>query len=147
MVFGTAVVEGTSMQPTLRSHDYVLVNKYTLAWGGLRRGDVIFLRWDGEDSESKDDIVVKRVVGLPGDQVEIRGGQVYLNREILDEPYVDNKMGGENFSYVVPEDSVFVMGDNRGNSEDSRDRGPVSMRNIIGKAACVIWPLRRLGKI
>lgn len=147
VVFGTAMVEGVSMQPTLHSHDYVLINKYTPTLGVVRRGDVVFLKWDDKEEEGVSDVVVKRVVGLPGDRVDIRGGLVYVNGEPLNEPYIDNRMVNEAMRYTVPEGSVFVLGDNRSNSEDSRDHGAVSVSNIIGKAACVIWPLTRMGRL
>lgn len=147
VVFGTAMVEGVSMQPTLHSHDYVLINKYTPALGRVRRGDVVFLKWDDENEEGTSDVVVKRIVGLPGDRVEMRGGLVYINGELLNEPYVDRRPVYETMRYTVPEGSVFVLGDNRSNSEDSRDHGAVPLSNIIGKAAYVIWPLTRMGRL
>jgi signal peptidase I len=147
VVFGTAMVEGVSMQPTLHSHDYVLINKYTPTLGIVRRGDVVFLKWGDETEEGASDVVVKRVVGLPGDRVDIRGGLVYVNGEPLNEPYIDNRIVNEAMRYTVPEGSVFVLGDNRSNSEDSRDHGAVPVSNIIGKAAYVIWPLTRWGRL
>ncbi|MCS6860781.1 MAG: signal peptidase I [Abditibacteriales bacterium] len=147
VVFGTAMVAGVSMQPTLHPHDYVLINKYTPTLGRVRRGDVVFLRWDDENAEQGSDVVVKRIIGLPGDRVEIRGGQVYVNGEPLDEPYVDHRLVYEAFRYTVPEGAVFVLGDNRSNSEDSRDHGAVSITNIVGKAVCVIWPPGRWGPV
>ncbi len=132
-------VESISMQPTLYAGNYVLVNKLAYQWGEPHRGDVIVFKFPPDPEQVP---YIKRVIGLPGDRIHIADGKVMINGQVLDEPYlqVPTMQGGD---WVVPEDSLFVMGDNRNNSSDSRSWGMVPMKNVIGKAVLVYWPPSR----
>lgn len=134
-------VESISMQPTLYAGNYVLVNKLAYRWGKPSRGDVIVFHYPPDPEQVP---YIKRVIGLPGDHIQIADGKVRINGQVLDEPYlkVATIQGGE---WVVPEQSLFVMGDNRNNSSDSRSWGMVPYENIIGKAMLVYWPPSQWG--
>ncbi len=144
--FAIYIVDGRSMEPTLQDHERVFVNRIPLYFGKLDRGDIVIFP-SPEDGRN----FVKRVIGLPGDSVEIRDGVVYLNDEILHEPYIDTMTYGDMVRSVVAEDHLFVMGDNRyaGGSRDSRDPsiGQIQISKIKGEAKFVIFPLPHgLGK-
>jgi signal peptidase I len=129
-------VESISMQPTLYAGNFVLVNKLAYLWAKPGRGDIIVFRYPPDPTQVP---YIKRVIGLPGDHVHIADGQVYINGQQLVEPYlvVPTARGGD---WTVPEKSLFVMGDNRNNSSDSRSWGMVPFANIMGKAEVVYWP-------
>jgi signal peptidase I len=129
-------VESVSMQPTLYAGNFVVVNKLSYKFGLPDRGDIIVFRYPPDPAK---DPYIKRVIGLPGEGVEIIGDQVYINGTRISEPYlsVQTQQGGE---WTVPQDALFVMGDNRNNSSDSRSWGVVPMEHVIGKAALVYWP-------
>jgi signal peptidase I len=131
-------VESTSMVPTLRANDYVVVNKLAYQLGNPSRGDIIVFKYPPDPTQIP---YIKRVIGLPGDQVHIAGGKVSINGVLLNEPYlkVTTNQGGD---WTVPEDSLFVLGDNRNGSSDSRAWGMVPLGNVIGKAEVVYWPPR-----
>ncbi len=129
-------VESISMQPTLYAGNYVLVNKLAYRWSSPARGDVIVFRYPPDPTQVP---YIKRIIGLSGDHIHIADGKVYINGQMLDEPYikVSTMQGGD---WNVPEKSLFVMGDNRNNSSDSRSWGMVPIDNIIGKALVIYWP-------
>jgi signal peptidase I len=143
-------IPSASMEPTLREGDRVLVNKLSYDLHDLHRGDVIVFERPPEPGGAAphDDIadLVKRVVGLPGDVVEARDGVVHVNGERLDEPYLNPDMPTDHLARtVVPEGTVFVMGDNRTNSHDSRDFGPIDEGSVVGRAFVRFFPLDHLG--
>ena len=130
-------VESVSMQPTLFAGDMVIVNKLAYRFNNSpHRGDVIVFKYP-PDPESIP--YIKRIVGLPGDQVHIANGKVYINGQLIDEPYlkVSTNRGGD---WTVPDRQLFVMGDNRNNSRDSRAWGFVPFENIIGRAELIYLP-------
>lgn len=137
-------VYGQSMEPNLHSDQRLVVEK--ISYNGLwhvrspQRGDVVVLRLS-DDSE----MLIKRVVGLPGDRVEIRSGQVFINGTQLDEPYLAQPTYGDYGPIDVPPLHVFVLGDNRGFSNDSRSFGPVPMDHIVGRAWFSYWPYGQVG--
>jgi signal peptidase I len=135
VVIARVRVDSYSMEPTLCKDNYVMVNKLVYMIGSPDRGDIIVFRYPPNPDEQ----YIKRVIGLPGDRIHISGGEVFVNDELLSEPYVSmqTKSGGD---WVIPEDSLFVMGDNRNNSRDSRFWGMVPYENLIGKAFAVYWP-------
>ena len=149
-------IPSASMEPTLEKGDRVLVNKLSYDVHDVNRGDVVVFELPPEDvgpDGIKD--LIKRVIGLPGDTIETRDGVVYVNDRRLDEPYLaDGTVTGDPTQgnnpaidrQTVPEGSVFVMGDNRANSHDSRysDRGPIPIDTIVGRAFVVVWPLNKL---
>ena len=136
--FATAriMIQSISMQPTLFERDFVLVNKLAYDYGKIGRKDVIVF----EPPVQSDDIpYIKRVIGLPGDTVKIVNGQVYVNNLLLQETYLAAPPSYSGI-WTVPDDKVFVLGDNRNNSSDSHAWGMVPIKNIIGKAEFVYWP-------
>lgn len=140
-------VEGTSMMPSLTDQERIFINKfvYRLGLGEVERGDTVVFWFPGDPSKS----YIKRVVGLPGDRVEIRAGAVYVNGRALQEPYVPEEFRdlGTYPLVVVPEERYYVLGDHRSSSNDSRIWGPVPKEAIYGKAVFVYWPLDKLGVV
>jgi signal peptidase I len=134
-------VLGQSMEPTLHSTQRVVVEKVTYRFfHGPRRGDIVVISLP-EQSE----MLIKRVVGLPGETIEMRGGQVYIDSGLLDESWTVNPGGGSYGPRDIPPLHVFVMGDNRGASNDSRNFGPVAIEHIVGHAWFSYWPLEYVG--
>lgn len=136
-------VEGSSMEPTLHTGERVLVYKLAYAgFGAPERGDVVvFHAW------SQHEDFIKRVIGLPGDTVEVKHNKVFVNDVPLDEPYLVQPTTGSEGPVRVGADEVFVMGDNRGNSSDSRHYGPLPQAQIVGKAWLRYWPAGKVGTI
>jgi signal peptidase I len=141
-------IPSESMVPTLKVGDRVLVNKLSYATGDIGRGDiVVFARPGGPGSDGIEDLI-KRVVALPGETVEGRDGRVYVNGEPLEEDYLQPEAETSLFPpYVVPEDHVWLMGDNRGASDDSRRFKGVPIDDVVGRAFLTIWPLTELGTL
>ncbi len=143
-VFVIATVDGPSMLPTLENNEKLLVTKYTYAFSDIQRGDVIICKYG---TEIYPDIYVKRVIGLSGDMVSINNGVVYINGEELKEDYTLEPIRLDMDPVYVPEGCVFVMGDNRNNSADSRKVGPLSKDLIIGKVRFIISPISKIGSL
>jgi signal peptidase I len=136
-------IPSESMLPTLEVGDRVFVNKFVYRLGEPERGDIVVFRTlegGGED-------LIKRVVGVPGDSVSVRGGALFVNGERWEEPYLNDEFPDGSFydPTIVPEGHVFVMGDNRANSRDSRVFGPVPLRSIQGEAFVSFWPPSHMG--
>ncbi len=129
-------VHGQSMEPCLHENERVIIDLVSLRWREPRRGEIIVLRLPNRRS----DPLIKRVIGLPGDTVAIRGGKVLVNEEVLNEPYLDQITLGRMPAKVVPEAHVFVLGDNRGASNDSRYFGMVPYETVLGRAWLRYWP-------
>ncbi|MFZ6030912.1 MAG: signal peptidase I [Chloroflexota bacterium] len=131
-------VESVSMEPTLYAGDFVFVNRVAYTIGKPERGDVIVFRYPPDPTQIP---YIKRVIGLPGDRIDIENGQVLVNGYPLTEPYLKDttSRGG---SWTVPAGSLFVMGDNRNNSSDSRAWGYVPYENVIGKAEVIYLPVK-----
>ncbi len=136
-------IPSASMNPTLREKDYILATKYDFDPHQTRRGDVIVFKYP---VDKKTDYV-KRVIGLPGEKIEIVGNKVYINGKILDEPYTVYKGTGKYGPYSIPEGNYFVMGDNRDFSQDSRSWGPVPVDLIEGLAYKIYYPFSRSGPV
>lgn len=138
-------VEGTSMAPLLTDQERIFINKFVYRFEPIERGDVVVFWYPLDRSKS----FIKRVVGLPGETVEIGQGRVYVNGKRLSEPYVPQQFTDvSTFGPVrVPPDEYFVMGDHRASSNDSRVFGPVPNRYIYGKAVFAYWPMERFGSI
>jgi signal peptidase I len=136
-------IPSASMVPTLKYGDRVLVNKFIYRFTEPERGDVVvFKSVQGDDQD-----LIKRVVGVPGDEISVRGGRLFVNGEPQREPYVNKRYPDRSFyaPTTVPQDHVFAMGDNRANSQDSRIFGPVPQENIEGEAFLLFWPPGRIG--
>jgi signal peptidase I len=146
-------VQQGSMEVTLMPDQYVLVDKLTPRWSPYVRGDIVVFNPPEHWSEANGVPFIKRVIGLPGDTVEIRDGKVYVNGAALDEPYVYNDDGSHTTNpatpatnrWVVPADELFVMGDHRDNSADSRTFGPIQISHVIGRAWLRYWPIDTFG--
>jgi signal peptidase I len=142
----TYIVYGPSMQPNFQENQRLIVSKITYKLHEPSRGDVIVFRPPFLEQQN----YIKRVIGLPGESVEIKGGKTYVYRTdgsilILDEPYIKEPSAHNYTRHVVPEGQYFVLGDNRNNTNDSRNGWTVPKQNIIGKAWLSIWPPDRWG--
>jgi len=137
----TPEVSGLSMAPRIASGEFVLINTFSYRLHAPQRGDIIAFRHDSPAPE----IFIKRIIGLPGDKIAIDRGAVIVNGNTLPEPYVrfaDNRSFGE---VTVPPNSLYVLGDNRVDSNDSRFWGFVAEDQVLGKAIAGIWPPAALG--
>lgn len=156
VLFTPIVVDGESMMPTLESGERMIVNKLNYKVGDIQRFDIVVFH----APEKKD--YIKRVIGVPGDTLEYKNDQLYINDKKVNEPYlqdyknqiVDGGTLTEDFSLldytgkkIIPKGYYFVMGDNRRNSKDSRHIGLVSEEKIVGKASVVFWPIKNFGTI
>lgn len=135
-------IEGSSMEPTLHNGQRLLVNR--LAYTNLsepQRGDIVVFRaWD------QDEDYIKRVIGIPGDEIEVAGDRIVVNGNALDEPYIDNHpTRGTPGRVVLGSGEFYVLGDNRDNSSDSRLHGPLPRDRIVGKAWLTYWPFGDVG--
>ena len=138
-VFELVMVQGESMEHTLHNGQTVFVEKVSRNFGNLSRRQIVIVKYPGREGA-----FVKRIVGLPGDTIEVKEGALYVNDVRQDEPYIVEPYILQDFARVtVPEDCYFVMGDNRNNSMDSRDPtvGAIPFDQVIGHAMFVIWPL------
>jgi signal peptidase I len=135
-------IDGSSMEPNLHHGEFIIVSKINYRIGEPERGDVVVFDFPRNITQE----YIKRIIGLPGEQIRIEDGNVYVNEVLLNEPYLmkDPQYEGE---WSVPEDALFVLGDNRNNSSDSHNWGMVPMENIIGEALLVYWPPSEWGLI
>ena len=136
------IVDGPSMRPTLQHEERLVVSKFIYKLRDPERGEVLIFRYPRDPSRD----FIKRVIAIGGDTIEIRDGRVYLNGKMQTEDYILEKTRSEYPKVTVPEGTVFVMGDNRNNSDDSRfaDVGFVPFDLIKGKAVLIFWPLDKL---
>ena len=133
------LVDGPSMRPTLQHAQRLVVNKFIYHFRAPEKGEVLIFRYPKDPSRD----FIKRVIAVPGDTIEIKDGNVFVNGELQNEDYILSKCRGDYPKSTIPEGHIFVMGDNRNNSEDSRfpDVGFVPFDLIKGKAMLVFWPL------
>ena len=138
-------VEGTSMLPMLEDQDRLFINKMAYKIGEIHRGDVVVFRYPHDQTKS----YIKRVIALPGDDLRIDHGLVYVNGRLVKEKYVPAQFADDRSlpGLVIPDNEYFVMGDHRSISSDSRDFGPVERDLIYGKAAFVYWPMDQAGVV
>ena len=141
------LVRGESMYSTLEEGDYLIINRMAYKFGEPERGDIIVFKSNlqQDDGTSKD--LVKRVIGVGGDTVKIENSKVYVNGTELDEPYIDDEITEGNVDTVVPEGTVFVLGDNRDISLDSRydEVGFINESDILGKVFVRLYPFNKIG--
>ncbi|MFZ5966358.1 MAG: signal peptidase I [Bacillota bacterium] len=144
-VFEFIEVDGNSMLPTLQDHDRLIVSKVSYSLSQPKHGDIIVFQYTYDPTYC----FIKRVIAVESDTVEIKDGKVFVNDKPLQEPYTKEETLGDFTKRVIPADTVFVLGDNRNNSKDSRfeDIGFVSIDAIKGKAFYMIWPFQKLSKI
>jgi len=144
-IYQPVKVEGTSMMPTLDDQERIFINKcvYRFHFGNIDRGDTVVFWFPGDPSKS----YIKRVIGMPGDRVEVDDGKVIINGQALVESYVPPEFRDRSSmpARVIPEDEYFVLGDHRSSSNDSRAWGMVPRRYIYGKAVFIYWPLDKMG--
>lgn len=141
-LFTPSHVSGTSMEPTLQDKEWLIVNKLAFLVGSPQFGDIVAL--ENPMKSEEDEFLVKRIIGVPGDSIEVKEHKVFRNGVALDEPYTDKEVEGDyNISLVVPEHHFFIIGDNRGfmKSNDSRAFGPVNEDLIVGKVSLIFWPI------
>jgi signal peptidase I len=138
-------VEGTSMAPLLSDQERIFINKFVYRFEDIHRGDVVVFWYPLDRSKS----FIKRVIGLPGETVDIRHGLLYVNGQLIPEPYVPPQYTDvADFGPIrVPKDSYFVMGDHRISSNDSRVFGPVASQFIYGRAVFAYWPVDHFGSL
>jgi signal peptidase I len=137
-------VEGQSMEPNLHTDQRLVVEKVSYRFHGPHRFDIVVLKAPGQG----EDLLIKRVIGLPGETIEFRDGQIYVDGELLDEPFIAQEVQSDrNRTITVPPLHVFVMGDNRNHSNDSRSFGPVPIENIVGRAWISYWPVEDIGLV
>jgi signal peptidase I len=146
-------IPSKSMENTLHRDDRVMVNKWSYRLHPIHRGDVVVFTRPPDMTFSSDHNLIKRVIGLPGDRLAIANGHVYIDGRELSEPYVEADRPTQQGSIpctvarpcVIPPKDVWVMGDNRVDSEDSRYFGPIAQSSIVGRAFIRIWPINRIG--
>lgn len=146
VVYGFSVTQvvGSSMYPTLKNGELLILNKAKYRFFDVKRGDIISLEY----ADTK--YLIKRVIGMPGDSLYIKDNTVYINNQKYVEPYLSDTLQYADFDLkdlgyeTIPDDMYFVLGDNRENSKDSREIGLVSKDEIIGKISFRFWPLNKL---
>lgn len=136
-------VEGYSMEPTLFGHQRLVIEKVSYHLHAPQRGDIVVIHVPNYGRE----MLIKRVIGLPGETLQVSNGQVLIDGQPLAEPYLRTVTRGEYPPTIIPEGSVFVMGDNRNNSNDSRSFGPIAFDEIVGKAWVRYWPVSDAGLV
>ncbi|QXM05623.1 signal peptidase I [Crassaminicella indica] len=143
------LVKGYSMYPTLNEYDYLIINKIPYMMHEPERGDIVVFKSHLKTLEGKDKDLIKRVIGVAGDKIKVTDGEVYVNGEKLNEPYINGDYTPGEVELVVPKDMIFVMGDNRQNSLDSRDErvGPVKIDVVRGKVLVRLYPFNKIGKV
>lgn len=152
-------ISGPSMETTLLGNNRVLVNKLSYRLHSIRRGDVVvFDRVTTSDGSVAHDDLIKRVIALSRDTIEIKDCKVFVNNAVVDEPYLnkedvaqvsaaDRCRVSDLAKQTIPEDKIFVMGDNRPESFDSRSFGPISKSLVVGRAFAIVWPLNRIASL
>ncbi|GKU80596.1 signal peptidase I [Paenibacillus sp. L3-i20] len=145
-VFNLSTVDGHSMEPTLEEQEWLFINKLVYLFGSPKVGDIVILK-DPQGVAGHERFFVKRIVGMPGDRIEISGEKLYRNGEVVDEPYTDTLIEDMNYGpETISEGHYFVMGDNRhaGASLDSRTFNAVPEKLIQGRADFILWPFDKI---
>jgi signal peptidase I len=138
-------IPSDSMNPTLVQRDRVLVNKLSYHFHDVHRGDIVVFKRPPLETDPKIKDLIKRVIALPGDTVEGRDGQILIDGRTLKEPYLAKNSPMNDFSArTIPKGHYWVMGDNRGNSKDSRAFGPIAKSLIVGRAFIRVWPISHI---
>ncbi|MDD5091273.1 MAG: signal peptidase I [Candidatus Wallbacteria bacterium] len=135
-------IPSASMRDTLLEHDHLLANKAAYWFYPIKRGDIVIFKFPKDNRD-----FIKRVIGLPGDTVEVRAGKLRINDRAFDEPYLREPMNSSFHPRKVPENMLFVLGDNRNNSDDSRYWGFLPRRNLKAKALLIYYPFMRIKMI
>ncbi|MGL5329125.1 MAG: signal peptidase I [Peptostreptococcaceae bacterium] len=148
-VIKPTIVSGESMYPTLNDKDYLILNRMSYKFGEVKRGDIIVFKTHLKQDNGKEKDLIKRVIAVEGDSLLIKDSQVYVNNELVEEPYIDNAYTAGEIDVVVPEGKIFAMGDNRENSKDSRseDVGFIDEKDILGEVMIRLLPLNSIGTV
>ncbi len=133
-LIGRFRIEQVSMETTLHEGEYVIVDKVSYALRSPQRGEIVVLKRAGQPD------LIKRVIGLPGETLEVRDGRVYINGQPIAEPYIRGPIAQVTAPQQIPPGQYFVMGDNRNNSSDSRAFGAIPRQDIVGRAWIIYWP-------
>lgn len=136
-------VEGQSMEPSLHNNQRLIIEKISYRFRDIQRGDIIVIQMPNRPGPP----LIKRVIGLPNETIHIHGGQVYIDDHLLVETYLNQLTYSNRQQETVPPDSIFVLGDNRGYSRDSRSFGMVKTEHVIGKAWFCYWPIQDIGLV
>ncbi len=145
-VIKPTIVKESSMEPTLYENHYLIVNKLAYKTGEAERGDIIVFESELENEDGGKKLLIKRIVGLPGETVTITGEEVYIDGQLLEETYLkDGITPGEIVNCEIPEGQLFVMGDNRVVSIDSRELGCIDEDTVMGKAVFRLYPFNQIG--
>ena len=142
-LFNFSVVRGSSMAPRIHDGDRILIDHFSYMFAEVHRGDIVVLKYPLDPSVD----YIKRVIGLPGDEILLEDGRVWVNGDLVDEPYVDVPDNMTRMRVRVKPAHFFVLGDNRRRSCDSREFGLVPKDYVRGKVEVRVWPLARLGPI
>ncbi len=148
-VIKPTIVSGESMYPTLNDRDYLILNRLSYKFGEIERGDIIVFKTNLKQDNGKEKDLIKRVIAIPGDHLVIENSKVYINDELIDEPYIHNAYTSGDIDIVIPENKIFAMGDNRENSKDSRseDVGLVDENDILGEVMVRLLPISNIGTV
>ena len=139
------IVDGLSMEPNFHTGEYIIVNRWQYLFGHPERGDVVVLKFPGDPDHKK---YIKRIIGLPGDNVIIQNGEVFINGQQLDELYLASDVKTlPNVNRTLKDEDYFLLGDNRPNSSDSRVWGIAAKRYLIGRAWLIVYPLNKVGVV
>lgn len=142
------VVRETSMEPSIEPGDYLLMSRQAYRFGELERGDIVIFNSELKLDEDHNKLLIKRVIALPGDRISISGGTVYINGEALYEDYIaEGGTPGYVEEFTLKEGQIFVMGDHREVSVDSRSLGPIDEDCVVGRAVFRLWPLSGFGPL
>lgn len=143
-------IDGRSMVPTFVDNQYVLVSRVHYLFGEPAHGDIVVFDAPGDDNSRNNPLLIKRLIGMPGDHVVISEGTVTVNGVLLDEPYINTDTPftcSRHCDIVLEANQYFLMGDNRNHSNDSRAFGPVDRSRIVGEALLRYWPLSAIGSV
>ncbi len=143
------LVKGHSMYPTLEPNNYLIINKIPYMMHEPERGDIVVFKSELKTTDGKEKDLIKRVIAVEGDEVEVRDGKTFINGKQMEEGYINGDFTSGDVDLTVPEHQVFVMGDNRQNSLDSRDSrvGTVDIDTIRGKVLVRLFPFDEIGKV
>lgn len=140
------IVKESSMEPTLYENHYLIVNKLAYKTGEVERGDIIVFESELETEDGDKKLLIKRIIGLPGETITITDGNVYIDGQLLEEDYLkDGITPGEVIDCKIPDGQLFAMGDNRVVSIDSRELGCISEDTVMGKAVFRLFPFNQIG--